>query len=80
MHRIAHVMQQLANDLSLIFLLHPIQDGGIRGRAGGRCGRFQMFSPFLDPGGTIGRLGEFRSSLKKLPAVPGLPGRPQRQA
>ena len=59
-------MQQLANDLSLIFLLHPIQDGGIQGRARGRCGRFQMYSPFQDPGGTIGRVEEFRVQLEKI--------------
>jgi hypothetical protein len=44
MHGIAQVVQQLANDLSLIFLLDPAQDGGVRGwRAVGADARFQTF-------------------------------------
>ena len=46
MHGIAQVVEQLANDLPLVFLLHAAQDGGGgRGARGGKT-RFQSFSPF----------------------------------
>jgi hypothetical protein len=44
MHRIAQVVQELANDLPLVLLLHAGQDSGVgwrRRRAG-----FQVLSPF----------------------------------
>jgi hypothetical protein len=41
MHGVAQVVQQLANDLALVFLLHTAQDGGV----GRRGGRFQCFLP-----------------------------------
>jgi hypothetical protein len=36
MHGIAQVVQQLANDLSLIVLLDPVQDRRVRWRGPGR--------------------------------------------
>jgi hypothetical protein len=42
MHGIAQVVQELANDLALVFLLDPAQDGGVgRGRRDGEAG-FQV--------------------------------------
>jgi hypothetical protein len=68
---IAQVVQQLANDLSLILLLDPIQDRGVgRRRDRSRKTRFQIrFSSntFNTVGaGTIDRVEEFPDSLKKL--------------
>jgi hypothetical protein len=73
MDRVAQVVQQLANDLSLILLLDPIEDGGVGRRARGRetrrrKARFQ--DPFLrlcSAAGTIASPGEFPDGLKKLP-------------
>jgi hypothetical protein len=46
MHGIAQVVQKLADDLTLVFLLDPAKDGGVgRGRWDGDA-RFQVFSPF----------------------------------
>jgi len=42
MHRIAQVVQQLANDLPLVLLLYADQDGGIGRWAGCRRARFQV--------------------------------------
>jgi hypothetical protein len=42
MHRITQVVQQLANDLSLVFLLYAAQDGGVGWRGGRRKARFQV--------------------------------------
>ena len=42
MHRIAQVVQQLANDLPLVLLLYADQDGGIGWRAGCWRARFQV--------------------------------------
>ena len=46
MHRIAQVVQQLADDLALVFLLHAGQGGGVGRGAGCLGARFQLFSPF----------------------------------
>jgi hypothetical protein len=45
MHRIAQVVQQLANDLPLVLLLYADQDNGIGRSAGCRRASFQLFSP-----------------------------------
>lgn len=69
MHRITQVVQQLANDLSLIVLLDPVQDRRVRGRGPGRKARFQIPCSVCGYAGTIARAGEFPDSLKKLPTV-----------
>jgi hypothetical protein len=77
MDGIAQVVQQLANELSLILLLNPTENRGIRRRrAGGRKGRFQIPSPCRSKAGTNAAAGEFPDSLKKLPRV----GRPKEAA
>jgi hypothetical protein len=44
-HRVAQVVQELANDLTLVFLLYPAQDGGIgRGRGDSEAGFQVLFS------------------------------------
>jgi hypothetical protein len=42
MHRITQVVQQLANDLSLVLLLHAGQGSGVGWRTGCRRARFQF--------------------------------------
>jgi hypothetical protein len=75
MHRIAQVVQQLANDLPLVLLLYTDQDGGIGRRAGCRRARFQVvFSSRAVGGGTNSGAREFPRSLKKLPTS----GKPKR--
>jgi hypothetical protein len=70
MHRIAQVVQQLANDLALVFLLYAVQNGRIGRRGGDGKARFQMFiSVGAARLGTNVAAGEFPDSLKKLPAV-----------
>jgi hypothetical protein len=69
-HRIAQVVQQLANELSLIVVLDPAQNFGVGRRGRSRKARFQIPSPFDDPSGTIARAGEFPDNLKKLPRRP----------
>jgi hypothetical protein len=69
MHGIAQVVQQLANDLSLIVLLDPVQDRRVRWRGPGRKARFQIPCSVGACAGTIAWAGEFPDSLKKLPAV-----------
>ena len=59
-------MQQLANDLTLVFLLYPAQDGGVgRGRGDSETD-FQVLSRFDSGGGTIGEPEEFRCQLEKI--------------
>jgi hypothetical protein len=69
-HRVTQVVQQLANDLTLVFLLNPAKDGGVgRGRGDSEAG-FQ--GPFLRSGVAAEltpRLGSSPRSLKKLPAA-----------
>jgi hypothetical protein len=70
MHGVAQVVQQLANDLSLVFLLDPAEGGGIGRETGRRGDSLQFVFSFVAPrGGTISRPGEFPGSLKKLPAA-----------
>jgi len=69
MDGVAQVVQQLANELSLIVLLDPVQNGRVgRRRSGGRDACLQTPSPSMALGaGTNVRAREFPLSLKKLP-------------
>jgi hypothetical protein len=63
MHRIAQVVQQLANDLALIFLLDAVQNGRVGRRGGNGKARFQMVSPWVQPGWELmSRLGSSRTA------------------
>lgn len=42
MHRIAQIVQQLADDLALVFLLYAAQDGSVGRVAGRGDARFQL--------------------------------------
>jgi hypothetical protein len=70
MHRVAQVVQELANDLTLVLLLYPAQDSGVgRGRGDSEAGFQVVFSVRNRCGGTIDTAREFPCSLKKLPAA-----------
>ncbi|HEY7642793.1 MAG TPA: hypothetical protein VH814_23870 [Steroidobacteraceae bacterium] len=67
MHRIAQVVQQLANELSLIFLLDPVQDFRIGRRRGGKT-RVQILFSVCDQGWELLHgLVSSPTHLKKLP-------------
>lgn len=69
MHGIAQVMQQLANDLPLVFLLYAAQGGGVGRGAGRGETRFQvLFSVGPARAELSHGLVSSARSLKKLPA------------